>query len=75
MTVNTEVDRYVKVTRRFDSGKKPYYQITIFSENPKDDFSHRVHKGFDLTYETSSKTQAELYAYKLAEHLECRVWE
>ena len=44
-----KVDRYVKVTRRFDSSKKPYYQITIFSENPDDSPKFRTHKGFGLT--------------------------
>ena len=75
MTVKTEVDRYIKVTRRFDSSQKPYFEVTLFSENPDDLPRFRTHKQFPLGYETGSKTQAELYAYKLAKCLECRVVE
>jgi len=67
------VDRYVKVTRRFDSSKKPYFEVALFSENPDELPRFRTHKQFPLGYETGSKTQAELYAYKLAKCLECRV--
>ena len=71
----TKVDRYVKVSRRFDSSKKPYFDICLFSENPDDKPQFRTHKQFPLGYETGNKTQAELYAYKLAKCLECRVVE
>ena len=57
----SNVDRYVKVTRRFDSS----------SNLPK----FRTHKQFVLSYETGNRAQAELYAYKLAKCLECRVVE
>tara|TARA_R100001244_G_scaffold9899_1_gene11953 strand:+ start:970 stop:1194 length:225 start_codon:yes stop_codon:yes gene_type:complete len=67
------IDRYVKVTRRFDSSKKPYFEVTLFSENPDELPRFRTHKQFPLGYETGSKTQADLYAYKLAKCLECRV--
>ena len=69
------VDRYVKVSRRFDSSKKPYFDISLFSENPDDNPKFRTHRQFTLSYETGNKTQAELYAYKLAKCLECRVVE
>ena len=68
-----QVDRYVKVSRRFDSSSKPYYDVSLFSENPDDSPKHRTHRSFVLAYETGNKTQAELYAYKLAKCLECRV--
>ena len=74
MTVKT-VDRYIKVTRRFDSSQKPYYEVTLFSENPDDNPKFRTHMSFPLAYETGNKTQADLYAYKLAKRLECRVVE
>ncbi len=69
------VDRYVKVTRRFDSSQKPYFEVTLFSENPDEPTKFRTHKQFPLGYETGNKTQADLYAYKLAKCLECRVVE
>ena len=68
-----KVDRYVKVIRRFDSSKKPYFEIALFSENPDENPRFRTHMSFSLGYETGNKTQAELYAYKLAKCLECRV--
>ena len=58
-----KVDRYVKVVRRFDSSKQPYFEIALFSENPDDNPKFRTHKQFPLGYETGNKTQAELYAY------------
>jgi len=70
-----QVDRYVKVTRRFDSSTKPYYDVALFSENPDEPPKLRTHKQFPLDYETGNKTQADLYAYKLAKCLECRVVE
>ena len=70
-----KADRYVKVTRRFDSSSKPYFDISLFSENPDDLPKFRTHKQFTLGYETGNRTQAELYAYKLAKCLECRVVE
>ena len=70
-----QVDRYVKVNRRFDSSQKPYYEVALFSENPDDNPKFRSHRSFALAYETGNKTQAELYAYKLAKCLECRVVE
>ena len=69
----SKIDRYVKVSRRFDSSQKPYFDISLFSENPDDKPQFRTHKAFVLAYEPGSKTQAELYAYKLAKCLECRV--
>ena len=71
----SNVDRYVKVTRRFDSSSKPYFDISLFSENPDDNPKFRTHKQFRLNYETGNRAQAELYAYKLAKCLECRVVE
>jgi len=71
----SNVDRYVKVTRRFDSSSKPYFDIALFSENPHEPHKLRTHKQFVLSYETGNRAQAELYAYKLAKCLECRVVE
>ena len=71
----SNVDRYVKVSRRFDSSQKPYFTTALHSENPDDHPKLRTHKQFNLSYETGSRAQAELYAYKLAKCLECRVVE
>jgi len=71
----TKVDRYVKVSRRFDGSQKPYFDISLFSENPDEKPQYRSHRSFVLDYETGDKTKAELYAYKLAKCLECRVVE
>ena len=73
--MTSKVDRYVKVVRRFDSSSKPYFDISLFSENPDDLPRFRTHKQFVLSYETGNRAQAELYAYKLAKCLECRVVE
>ena len=69
----SNVDRYVKIVRRFDSSSKPYFTTSLHSENPDDKPEWRTHKQFNLGYETGNRTQAELYAYKLAKCLECRV--
>ena len=71
----SNVDRYVKVVRRFDSNGKYYFTTVLHSENPDDNPKLRTHKQFPLGYETGNKTQADLYAYKLAKCLECRVVE
>ena len=67
-----QVDRYVKVIRRRDNNGS-YFATVLYSENPDTNPKFRTHKQFNLGYETSNKTQADLYAYKLAKCLECRV--
>ena len=71
----SNVDRYVKVYCRFDSNGKYYFTTALHSENPDDNPKLRTHKQFNLSYETGDRAQAELYAYKLAKCLECRVVE
>jgi len=68
-----QVDRFVKVVRRNDNNGNHYFNTVLYSENPDTNPKFRTHKQFNLGYETSNKTQAELYAYKLAKCLECRV--
>ena len=69
----SKVDRYVKVEKHYKHDK-PYYLIKLFSENP-DEQPLGTHKQFPLRYETFNKMGAEIYAYKVAKCLECRVGE
>ena len=68
-----QADRYVKVIRRSDNNGNNYFATVLYSENPDTKPEWRTHKQFNLDYETGNKTQAELYAHKLAKCLECRV--
>ena len=69
----SNVDRYVRVIRRSDNNGNSYFTTVLYSENPDTNPKLRTHKQFNLGYETGNRTQAELYAYKLAKCLECRV--
>ena len=68
-----QVDRYVKVVHRNDNNGNNYFATVLYSENPDTKPEWRTHKQFNLGYETGNRAQAELYAYKLAKYLECRV--
>lgn len=67
------VDRYVKIVRRNDSNGGHRFTTVLFSENPDENERLRTHKQFNLQYETGSRPRAEMYAYKLAKCLDCRV--
>ena len=70
-----QVNRYVKVVRRSDNNGSNYFATVLYSENPDTKPEFRTHKQFNLGYETGNRTQAELYAHKLAKCLECKVVE
>jgi len=70
-----QVDRYVQIIRRNDNNGGHYFRTVLYSENPNDNSKRRTHKMFSMDYETANRVQAELYAHKLAMHLECRVVE
>jgi hypothetical protein len=69
------INRYVKVIRKSDSSRNPYYQVVLFSENPDEHPQLRTLKQFVLDYETGSQITASGYAHKLARCLECAVME
>ena len=69
----SSVDRYVKIIRRNDNNGGHYFNTILYSENPDDNPKFRTHKQFSLDHQTGNRAQAEIYAYKLAKCLECRV--
>ena len=70
-----QADRYVKIIRRTDNNGGHYFRVSIYSENPKHVIELRRFKQFCMDYETATRSSAETYAHKLAEHLECRFVE
>ena len=68
-----KLDRYVKIVRRNDNNGGHRYSTILFSESRTRLPSGTSHMQFKLDYEGNSRPNAELFAYKLATCLECRV--